>query len=263
MQDDQFRIPLQDSRKLAMIEAVANAIGKNILEFIQEFDLATYNSIHMLKWDFTNTNLIKAFNGDGFNCFFAKRGPWKFVLIFDEINQYLYTLMKRNRLELIRDNIRTEKIHYLEALVLPNEGLVAQEESKRTFQMNLFDLDSNARNLALNEVLDDLTKAIGKQIQRYVLIAFENNKNILESASAIILTPNLEIAYEEEWSDLIPAYYDTTTIPSVTFGEEYEDGFEEIDIPIRKEVLPMDEETPNIPLRQEINDKKRFRGEES
>lgn len=263
MNNNQYHIPLQDKSKMDIIEAVSNALSKDLATFMQDYNLATYNSVHMLKWDFTNSNLNKTFNNDEFSCYLAKRGPWKFILLFDEKNQFLYTLMKRKRFDEVQANEKNNKVHYLEALVSPNKDLLVEEENKRTFQADLFDLDNEERSKAINEIFESLTNVIGKDIKRYVLVTFEATKSLIESISAILLTSNLEIAHEEDWSNLIPAYYDNTNIIDIPDIQEeiLEDDFEEIDIPIRKEVLPETEGSLDISIRKEDEESKE--GEES
>lgn len=240
MSEKKYEVPLHKIGKLAIIESIANAIDKDLIDFKSENKLVTYNSIHMLKWDFTNTNLVNKFENTEFTCHVAKRGAWRFILLCDKVNKVLYTLMRRDRFEQIQSNERTEKVHYIESLVLPNKNLSVPDQFKRSFQGDLFDLNGEGREEKLQEVFNDLTQNLGP-IEKYVLITFESDKNMLTSVSALLLTSKLEIAYEEDWSDLIPASYDSDEGTNDS-QETYDDGFEEIELPLRDNSVSEEDE---------------------
>ncbi|MGD6967129.1 DUF5986 family protein [Rossellomorea vietnamensis] len=257
MSEKKYEVPLHKIGKLAIIESIANAIDKDLIDFKSENKLVTYNSIHMLKWDFTNTNLVNKFENTEFTCYVAKRGAWRFILLYDKINKILYTLMRRERFEQIQSNEKTDKVHYIESLVSPNKELSVPDQLKRSFQGDLFDMNGEGREEKLQEVFNDLTQNLGP-IEKYVLITFESDKNMLTSVSALLLTSKLEIAYEEDWSDLIPASYDSDEGANES-QETYEDGFEEIELPIRDKSVPKEDEAEPF-IRKNDGEKK---GEDS
>jgi hypothetical protein len=236
MQFDNFSLPLNEADKLLIIEAISNAHNKDLLDFMNEYQLETYNALNMLKWDFTNTNLIRNLDGDNFQCFKVKRGPWKFILLYHPSSKFLYSLMKENRFNVVLDRKNREKVHYVDALVSANQNVRVEECIKRDIQMNLFDIGDSEWESAVNKVFEELVHTLGINVKTYVLITFKMDKNIIETISAKILTPNLEVAYHEDWSDLIPAHYDTNTLDLGV--ENNDDEFEDIPLVLRDGVIP-------------------------
>jgi len=249
MLSKEMNFPLPDNNKSLIIKSVADAISKDINTFKEEFPLETDNSIHFLKWDLTNTNLIGTLPSDYFQCLKARRGHWKFVLIFHKNSGTLYTLMKQDRFFQIREKHNREKVHYLDALASINRSLESKNESYR--QMNLFDIDGQLWKEEAENVLKELIENIEGEVKVYTLLTFTNDKSEIKDFTAYTLTPSLGIAIEESWNDYIPAEYDMGINENDVVEEEFED--DDIDLTFRDEVS--DGEDEQIQLRKAEKEK--------
>ncbi|MBX7001915.1 hypothetical protein EX219_09990 [Bacillus aerophilus] len=228
---DETKVPILDNHKSLIIRSVADAFNKDVKAFKEEFDLETYNNVKFLKWDFTNTNIIRNLPHQNFDCVKAKRGPWIFVLIYNKISGTLFTLMRKDRFFEIQEKTKRDKIHYIDAFSSINKGEKASEVIYK--QIDIFDMDSKAWNKEVNVVLEDLLKHIPGEVKKYVLLTFKNEKNEIVDFSALILTPSLGIAYEESWNEFIPADYDLTS-RETEVAVDTED--EDIDLTLRENV---------------------------
>lgn len=224
------KIPLSGHYKGSIVRAIFEAHKKDLPDFYGEYDLETFNCRHFLKWDFTNTNIIRSFLGKRFHCIKVKRGSWRFVLIYDKETKFLYSLMKEKRFIELQDKTKLGKIHYLYALASINKELKRKIE-----QLSLFTIDNNQLQNDLKNVLHEMIQNIDGEINNYVLISFSTEKHELVSVSAYIPTAGLDIAYKESWNEFIPADFDTLSDYTDNINQSDED---EINIALREEILP-------------------------
>lgn len=210
-----------DAYKRSIIQAITDAFRKDAQDFAAEFDLETKNGNHFLKWDFINTNLIRNVSDDKLLTIKRKRGNWELILLYDSETRYLYSLMKRKRfIQLAEQRKNRTKAHYLDALVSFNTGLQPQNGF---IQLSLF--SDNSWDKQVHRLLHDLVHEHQDEIERFVLISFSTGKDDITSVSAIVPTVDLSIAYEEDWSEFIPAEFTQNNVeldytPSLTEEEE-------------------------------------------
>ncbi|MEK3719261.1 DUF5986 family protein [Paenibacillus sp. FSL H8-0034] len=233
------RIPLSDQEKSAFIEAIYNAHKNDIRDFILEYDLETQNCIHFLRWDFTNTNIIRKFQGQRFQCLKVKRGPWKFVLIYDRETMFLYSLMRDKRFGELQDRTSRQRVHYADALASHNQSLEDVSDVERFLEQDLFDMDGAIWADEVQEVLKELTANIEGEVKYYSVITFSSEKDEITSVSAYIPTASLGIAFEENWNEHITADF-TNTYTTSGISTDSED--EDIHIGLREGIIPQQEE---------------------
>ncbi|MCY8523201.1 DUF5986 family protein [Bacillus atrophaeus] len=246
---DETNVPMSDNYKTLIIKSVADAFSKDIKAFKADYDLETYNSENFLKWDFINTNLVNALSFGDFQCSKVKRGPWRFVLIFDKNSGNLYSLMRQERFYEIQEKTNREKIHYLDALASINDFVEAIQESFR--QINLFDIDGQLWREEAEKILSELIQNIDGEVKCFTLLTFSNNKSEITDFSALTLTPSLGIAYEESWNDFIPAEYDLGD-NEIVMQDDNED--DDIDL-ILRDVEETDNHENDIQLRKTEKEK--------
>lgn len=233
------RIPLSDQDKTVLIEAIYNAHKNDIREFILEYDLETQNCIHFLRWDFTNTNIIRRFQGERFQCIKVKRGPWKFILIYDRETKFLYSLMREKRFKDLQDRVTAERVHYVDALVSNNHELEDISTVERVFQQDLFDLDGMIWSEEVHQVWEELSVNIEGDVRYYAIVTFTSEKDEITAVSTYIPTVSLGIAHEENWNEYITADFSNTYSTSA-FQAETED--EDIEIGLREGFILQEEE---------------------
>ncbi|MGE5632196.1 MAG: DUF5986 family protein, partial [Caulobacteraceae bacterium] len=171
-------IPLDDNHKSLIIQAISDGNKKEVLDFMAEYDLETYNGIHFLKWDFANTNLLRNLSDDRFQCLKIKRGPWKLVLVYDKETKYLYSLMNKHRFLQLQERVNKEQVHYIDALALINKGLRGNGKNK---QLRLFIVKSDKTNT--KNLLKEILQQIDGEVIRFTVIAFSNEKDEITSVS--------------------------------------------------------------------------------
>ncbi|MCY7898103.1 DUF5986 family protein [Bacillus rugosus] len=249
MLSKETNVPISDDYKTLIIKSVADAFSKDIRAFKEEFDLETYNGLNFLKWDFTNTNIIRSLPSGEFQCLKARRGPWKFVLIFDKNSGNLYTLMRQDRFSEIQEKTNREKVHYLDALASLNYFVKSDRESYR--QINLFDLDGQLWKEEAAKILSELIENLDGEVKCYTLLTFCNDKSEITDFTALILTPSLGIAYEESWNDYIPVEYDLDVKENET---QYDNEDEDIELLLR-DVEEKDNSENDLQLRRTDKEK--------
>lgn len=247
-------IPLSDEYKYSIIDSISNAHKNDIKDFILEYDLETFNSVHFLKWDFTNTNIIRNLQGDRFQCLKVKRGPWKFILIYDKETMYLYSLMREKRFSQLQDRIVREKVHYLDSLANINQGLKGKDNKERFYQPDMFDMDGRSWESEVQSVLNEMIQNIDGEIKQYVLISFSTERDEVTSVSAYIPTVDLNIAYEENWNEFITADFNIPYNADYTTEQEEED---DIEIGLREGIIP--QQTDDL---VQLRDEEKEKGEE-
>jgi hypothetical protein len=223
-------IPLNNSYKSSIIQAISDGIKKDVSDFKAENVLETYNGINFLKWDFINTNIIKTLkNNNKFQCLKYQRGPsWVLVLIYDKETNYLYCLMSKQQFNLLKDKER-DHLHYIDALALINKGLKAK--IKKYKQIKLFNIeDKTIKNADKKSLLSDILQRINGKVMKFAIITYLSEKREITSVSAYMLTTALEIGHEENWNELITVDYNNSPIIEDNINKDDE---EEINMKLR------------------------------
>lgn len=203
-------IPMVDNHKAVFIDAIRNANKKDIMEFRMERNIETFNSVHFLKWDFINTNMIRTLPTDQFQCVRVKRGPlWELVLIYDKETQYLYAAMQEKRFHQLSERLHKETVHYIDALSSINKDLKANASLNPAKQIYLFETENNTWNEQIEYELKLMLHRLEGEVTRFVLVTFSTEKGEIVSVNAIMPTAELEIAYEENWNEFITADFST------------------------------------------------------
>ncbi|MBW4084095.1 DUF5986 family protein [Paenibacillus sp. S150] len=243
-----YVIPMDDSDKTLIIDAVVQANKRDIHDFKLENDFKTFVSKHFLKWDFINKNVTRTLNPK-YQCIGIERGSlWEFVLIFNQATGCAYALMNEKRFYQLRERKVRDKVHYIDALASVNTDVVSRESE----QLNLFEVDNSDWEEAVNAVLKKMAFPIIGELKRFVLVTFKTEKGEMKSVNSYIPTPDLRIAHEENWNDFIAPDY-STVFSHEAEAEANQD--EEIVLGLKKGIIPL----PNdniVQLRQDSVEKK-------
>ena len=228
-------IPLSDNYKTNIIQAVCDGNKRNIQYFGQENSLPTTNSIHMLKWDYVNRNLIEKLSSEKFVCHKVIRGIWSFILVHDIETDSYYSLMNENNFAKIRKNfpkrVNKARAHYLDALASINFHLQPMVEPVR--QGCLFDEDHELWANDVQKVLGKILPGINVEKSTHVLVGFSTRHLDTTAVCAYVLTKDLDIAAVEDWSEFIEADFDSV----IDRHEVSEENDDDIPMSIREHIL--------------------------
>lgn len=251
MTKSNFIIPMIDKHKTLLIQAIMDAIKKDIIDFRMENHLETFISIHLLKWDFINKNIIRAIRKlslENYQCVIIKRGSlWEQVLIYDKETGFLYTLMNEKRFFQLSVRPSKQSVHYLDGLAFINSDLEPIESGE---QLSLFEFDNSAWNEKVNNVLKSMVHMLG-EIKRFVLITFKTEKGEVTSVNTYMPTADLGIAYSENWDEFITADFSVALTREDFIQNEQE---EEIIIDLQDGVIPHQEDN-EVQLRDDEQEK--------
>lgn len=202
MRADEMSFPPELIAKMA--RCVEDAVGDDILADIRHHDLRTTNSVPSRIWDFLNSNLIKALETKDCTVAEAHRGPWQMIVIFERTTQHIFTFMREKRFaELCRFQRRRVHMHYLDMLTMQfNKDLLAAEQQISLFPHTF--ADENMLAERIQALLHDLEDEI-PVVRNHVLILFETTGYQLSHIRAVKVTPSLDIASSEDWSEFISA----------------------------------------------------------
>ena len=156
------------------------------------------------KWDKINTECSYVLPKNKFDVVACKRGVWELILIYDKETKNLFTLMKEQRFETLLKSISVNKVHYLEALTMCNINDTEEYIEQTTFFNEL----TEDKKEKIEKTLEVMLKKIDGEIEKYVLIRFNDREFELASITASIITPYLTIIMQENWSEYIQPKYD-------------------------------------------------------
>lgn len=215
---------LPDKYKVSIIQAMTDAVRSDIDDFLNEFHLESFNGIDFLKWDFINTNLVRNSVDGRLIAIKLKRGRWTLILLYDTELKYLYALMRHKRFWQLQDQRKSRvQPHYIDALSYLNKDVHAEND-----QLCLFDNDDWDKEV--KGLLHNIIPEYHNEISRFILIGFSTTKDEIARVSAIVPTADLQIALELDWSEFIPANYDSV---EVAFDFTATDEDEEIPIKLK------------------------------
>ena len=203
--------------RLGMDKSVLYSIGKGIYEGIgkelkdqkTELKLYTTNCIPSLKWDLINRNIKKYLENMGYTvqCVKKKRGIWSFLLVADQKDNRLCTIMREERLIEIIKKPWKHKYHYASALSnFFNYGLKPKNEQKK-----LIIIPKTKEELfKLNKISSDICSEIQVNPNKmlYAIITYTAQNYMLTSLKEYILTKDLQISDIIDLSEYMPKDFD-------------------------------------------------------
>ena len=128
----------------------------------------------MLIWDFINKQLSQALQGPRFSTVISHSGPYKFILLFDEKTRILYSLMRGNRFNQIKDQKDLDIHYYLKALASINDNHI--------IQTSLFD-----DPIDYEQKLTALCQDLYRRANGYMVILFDTfDKHIVKLQACLI-----------------------------------------------------------------------------
>lgn len=201
-----------------LVECIENAVSDDIKYDISSNDFFTTNSKSFRIWDFINSNIKKEFDNSLIKVAKTNRGFWEFVIVYNNENKNLYTIMREKRFkELQNDRNKRNKPHYLDAFIkIFNKDLADYEQL--SFGIPCTTLPTNDDLLEITNTITDSIQIDYDSIDNHVLILFDSFKYILTSVRAVMVDSNFSIACEESWNDYI-TYNESSIISPLTNSE--------------------------------------------
>ncbi|MBE2907619.1 DUF5986 family protein [Anoxybacillus flavithermus] len=229
-----YYIPVDNNVKHQIVSLLSDAVQNDVKEIMATHYLGFFNSVHFLTWDFIYTRVYKRLNNENIICIKCRRGPWSFVLVYDLQSKYLYSFMKDKRLDqLIGERKNRSTIHYLDALVTLNTGINELNFNMTNVeqQLELLPLEEDSDWLkAVEKILRDMLGIYYGKIEKYVTITFNQFKGEVQSVKATLLSPNMDIIYQEDWSEFINVDYDKSDYSNFNDWNFDDDENEEDDL---------------------------------
>lgn len=191
---------VEDRKRI--VRALQNGLEK-FEEYISNNKTITKIGHMGTKWDMINTECQKAMLKSEYDVVVCKRGIWQLLLIYDRNTNTLYTLMKEKRYEDLCKTVKSNKVHYLEAITTVNKDLLKEKHEQVTFFEEFNKLKMEKMETTLKQLLNN----IDGQVKKHVLITFTDKNLELYSISALIVTPSLQILHKENWTEYIEPKY--------------------------------------------------------
>jgi len=176
----------------------------------------TNNSRPSSIWDRLNTNIVYNFTDKNVLHVSCKRGMWALLLLYDSTNNLLMSFMREERFKKICNGDNTERPQYIQALLGLNDGYRSKHEQQRIFDVEDSDVGIYITDL-LNSICDSFDNPVDKEIANHLLVVFSTEEKQLTSLRAYIINPYFDIAYEENWLDLVQPM-----APDITFESAQE-----------------------------------------
>ena len=222
---------ITDEERHAMTNGIFNAITHDLPERIREDNLPTTVGSGLWRWNYINKNITENL-GNSFQVHYAQRGPWKALILYDKKTELTFSVMSEKNLDILQRKFirgKLETIHYIESLVSKNIGYSVIEGQMRLDSYEMPNRDKGA----IEKLREQLLNEFAGIIKNHILILFDYAFNKVLSVRAVLLTPNLEIAFSEEWSKFL----DKSFIRNSEFIEELVDEKPLVSIKTTPEIL--------------------------
>lgn len=239
-------IDLNFNEKECIVDAILSGLEKSNDYFTSNRTI-TKNGREGERWNYINEE-VKNTLSDKFEVSLCQRRIWGIILIYDKETRCLYSLMKDKRLRELREDIKSNGMHYATVLATYVNSHFQYEVQD---QMTFIDESDSLYDEKLEESFNDITKYISGDINKYTMITFTNKNEELISISGRVVSPSLDNIYKEDWSDLIKPKYDVVINEILGDISLDEDTDEDIEIPIKdNKILRNNKEDINIGLKK-------------
>lgn len=208
-------IPITDDQRAFIANGIYRAVSLDMPDVISDNGLPTAIGSGLFRWNFINRNLSDSLGGD-FETAIVPRGSFKVIILRDRESNFSFSAMTEANFRKIQQK-KNDRIHYLEALISKNKSRTPMDA-----QMTLFG-DYRVRDMSLLFYLRDrLLSHFTGIVEEHILILFDYNCAGVTSARAVLLTPEMEIAYSEDWTRFLR----TTVVPKGSLLEDILDDNE-------------------------------------
>lgn len=180
----------------------------------------TDNRKHMQKWDDIVTNIKEQFKEqEKFSFIPLDRGLFKPVMIFDNDEKILYTIIKKQNFQSKLSRKVIEKAHYIDAMLDYN---LSYKEIPDQISFECENMFSENAEFQINTLKTDIEMFLNTEnIRTYITIVIDFNGYNLKEIRAVMCSKWLEEIESEDWSEYItPIYAESYDIASVDYVQE-------------------------------------------
>ncbi len=184
-----------------IFECLSQAVGDDRQEATVHLELRTHVSDPFLNWDLIYRNLMNKFDEGNLKYSVTKHGMWTVLLLYDKNSKLLFSFMRDTRFKNIRNQKKSARPKYVQALINLNSEL--QSPAK---QLRLFPDESKFTQSELEKTLDELCanfdSGIDTKNSQHVMVVFSNKFGCINSLKAYLLDSDLDIVCEQDWLDI-------------------------------------------------------------
>jgi len=193
-------LDISENAKHAISHGIFKAISQDIPEIISDYKLPTNNGVGQFRWNFIHKRVEENLGGR-FQHSYVPRGPWKVLLLFEMELGFTFSIMSEHNLMRLQRHL-PKNPHYLEALISKNVGYDVIQG-----QMRLVNYESSRSPSDVEKLRDVLLTDFAGIIKNHILILFDHYNNNITSIKAVLLTPQFDTAFEEDWGMYIKEPY--------------------------------------------------------
>lgn len=208
-------IPITDDQKAFLANGIYRAVSLDMPDVISDNGLPTAIGSGLFRWNFINRNLSEGLAWD-FETAIVPRSSFRVILLREKECNFSFSVMSEANFRKIQQK-KNDGIHYLEALISKNQTRAPMNDQISWFS------DFRVREKEfLFSLRDKLLSNFTGIVEEHILILFDYNYSGVTSARAVLLTPEMEIAYSEDWTRFLR----TTVVPKGSLLEDILDDNE-------------------------------------
>lgn len=196
-----------DIDKKVIISAIQRGLSNAQTE-IYNSNTITENRKHMEKWDKINTCVYDLFyENDRFTITPLDRGLFKLLMIFDNKEHTLFTIIKKDNFNKLLNRKTLSKAHYIDSMFDYNYLY-----QKNPMQISIFDAENMFSEGAERQIKDLQTTIenllLTDSIKKYITIVVDFKGFTLTEVHAVLGSKWLEIIETDDWSEYINPSFD-------------------------------------------------------
>lgn len=192
--------PISDSQRNYIANSIFRAVSIDLAGVISENGLPTTLGSGLFRWNFINKALSDS-RCEEFEAIIQSRSSWKLLLLRDKQSSLTFSIMTEGNFKRIQRS-SIAKSHYIKALVSSNKNRPEIEG-----QMDFFGLSNPDGPTELTTLRNELMSSFGSELNEHILILFDCVCGEVISVRAVLLNPQLDIVYCEDWSSFLRVPY--------------------------------------------------------
>ncbi|MDR2547525.1 MAG: DUF5986 family protein [Lachnospiraceae bacterium] len=193
-------LDISNDAKHAITHGIFSAITHDIPDLIQEHGLPTAIGFGQARWNWIHKRVSENLEGR-FQVHYAPRGAWKAMLLYENNLGFTFSIMSEKNFTILQKHL-PKNVHYIESLISKNTGYDVIQG-----QMRLAGCDHHRNPSDVEKLRNMLLTDFAGIIKNHILILFDYNFNRVVSMRAILLTPQFDIAFDEDWSNFLKTPY--------------------------------------------------------
>lgn len=196
-----------DFDKKGVISAIQKGLSNAQTE-IYNSNTITENRKHMEKWDKINTCVYELFlENDRFSIIPLDRGLFELIMIFDNKEHTLFSIMKKDNFNKLLNRKSLSKAHYIDSML--DYNYLYQEVP---MQMSIFDAENMFSESAERQIKDLQTTIesllLTDTIKKYITVVVDFKGFTLTEVRAVLGSKWLEVIEADDWSEYINPSFD-------------------------------------------------------